>query len=148
MSLGIIAAYFGWNAAVIFTLNFIAIIPLAALMAFITEELAITVGDNIAALLNATCGNAIQLLFSIVALGHGLIGAVQASIIGSILSTLLLAMGMSFFFSGLLLRDENGLGAEQAFSATIVQTACSLLTVSTASLIIPTAVRFCCPYYY
>lgn len=77
---------------------------------------------------------------SIVALRDGQIEVVQASMLGSILSNLLLVMGMCFFFGGLLHRGEDGAGTEQVFSAAVAQTTCSLMTLSTASLVIPAAV--------
>lgn len=61
--------------------------------------------------------------------------------IGSILSNLLLVMGMCFFFGGIVnMRDENGLGTEQSFASITAQTTCSLMTLAAASMIIPGAV--------
>lgn len=60
--------------------------------------------------------------------------------LGSILSNLLLVMGMCFLFGGLVHRGENGAGTEQVFSAAVAQTTCSLMTLSSASLVIPAAV--------
>ncbi|KAK3181707.1 Vacuolar membrane antiporter [Lecanicillium sp. MT-2017a] len=59
--------------------------------------------------------------------------------LGSILSNLLLVMGMCFLFGGLKHRGVNGAGTEQVFSAAVAQTACSLMTLSSASLVIPAA---------
>lgn len=60
--------------------------------------------------------------------------------LGSILSNLLLVMGMCFFFGGLRHRGESGNGAEQTFSSAVAQSTCSLMTLSSASLVIPAAV--------
>lgn len=60
--LGIIAGALHWNQSVVFTLNFLAIIPLAALLAFATEELAVPLGQTIGGLMNATFGNAVELI--------------------------------------------------------------------------------------
>lgn len=60
--------------------------------------------------------------------------------LGSILSNLLLVMGMCFLFGGLVHRGQNGAGTEQTFSAAVAQTTCSLMTLSSASLVIPAAV--------
>lgn len=60
--LGIIAGALGWNATAVFILNFLAIIPLASLLAFATEELSVPLGQTIGGLLNATFGNAVELI--------------------------------------------------------------------------------------
>lgn len=82
----------------------------------------------------------IILQVSIVALKDGQIVVVQSSMLGSILSNLLLVMGMCFLFGGLVHRGTNGDGREQSFSAAVAQTTCSLMTLSSASLVIPAAV--------
>ncbi|CEJ91159.1 Putative Calcium/proton exchanger [[Torrubiella] hemipterigena] len=137
--LGIVAGRLGWSSTAVFTINFFAIIPLAAVLSFATEEISIPLGETMGGLLNATFGNAVELIVSIVALKDGQIEVVQASMLGSILSNLLLVMGMCFFFGGLVHRGRNGEGTEQVFSAAIAQTTCSLMTLSSASLIIPAA---------
>ena len=76
--------------------------------------------------------NAVELIVSILALRQKQVLIVQTSLIGSMLSNLLLVMGMCFFFGGL-----NRI--EQFFNVTVAQTASSLLSLSVASLIIPTA---------
>lgn len=68
---GIVAGALGWNDATVFTLNFFAIIPLASLLSFATEELAATMGQTLGGLMNATFGNAVEL---IVCLPHVLSG--------------------------------------------------------------------------
>ncbi len=60
--LGIIAGALKWNPTAVFILNFLAIIPLASLLAFATEELAVPLGQTIGGLLNATFGNAVELI--------------------------------------------------------------------------------------
>ena len=87
---GLIAGVLDWPAMAIFCLNFLAIIPLAALLSFATEELAATVGPAIGGLLNATFGNAIELIVSIIALMKDEFRLVQASILGSVLVNILL----------------------------------------------------------
>lgn len=93
--LGIIGGAIGWNANVVFILNFLAIVPLAALLSFATEELSAKLGQTIGGLLNATFGNAVELIVSIVALTQGQIRIVQSSMLGSILSNILL-VSLSF----------------------------------------------------
>ncbi|KAK2595426.1 Vacuolar calcium ion transporter [Conoideocrella luteorostrata] len=137
--IGIAAGALGWNSTAVFTINFFAIIPLAAVLSFATEEISIKLGETLGGLLNATFGNAVELIVSIVALKDGQIEVVQSSMLGSILSNLLLVMGMCFFFGGLVHRGRNGAGTEQAFSGAVAQTTCSLMTLSSASLVIPAA---------
>lgn len=60
--LGIISGALHWNPTVVFILNFFAIIPLASLLAFATEEVAVPLGQTIGGLLNATFGNAVELI--------------------------------------------------------------------------------------
>lgn len=62
--LGIISGALHWNPTVIFTLNFFAIIPLASLLSFATEELAVPLGQTLGGLMNATFGNAVELIVS------------------------------------------------------------------------------------
>lgn len=62
--LGIVAGALGWSDTVIFALNFLAIVPLAALLSFATEDLALHVGETLGGLLNATFGNAVELIVS------------------------------------------------------------------------------------
>lgn len=63
--LGIVSGMVGWSPTMIFCFNFMAIIPLASLLAFATEELAVPLGQTIGGLLNATFGNAVELIVSI-----------------------------------------------------------------------------------
>lgn len=88
--LGIVAGVMGWDPVTVFTLNFFAIIPLAALLSFATEELSASLGETIGGLMNATFGNAVELIVSIIALRNHQIRIVQASMLGSILSNILL----------------------------------------------------------
>ncbi len=84
---------------------------------------------------------------SIVALKQGQIEVVQASMLGSILSNLLLVMGMCFFLGGLYnMRDADGHGVEQSFASATAQTSCSMMALSSATLIIPAAVSFFLPF--
>ncbi|KAG2232472.1 calcium/proton exchanger [Thamnidium elegans] len=118
--------------SVVFSLNFIAIIPLAKLLGFATEEIALRCGSVIGSLLNATFGNAVELILALIALKQGMIRVVQASILGSILSNILLVLGCCFLF--------GGIGrSEQSFNATAAQTNTSLLALTTLSLLIPAA---------
>ncbi|KAI9790438.1 MAG: hypothetical protein M1816_005102 [Peltula sp. TS41687] len=128
--LGIVAGAVNWPPTVVFTLNFLAIIPLAALLSFATEELAAKLGQTIGGLLNATFGNAVELIVSIVALKRNEIRIVQASMLGSILSNSLLVLGCCFLL--------GGIGREkQSFNTTVASTMSSLMAVASISLVIP-----------
>ncbi|KIV86922.1 calcium/proton exchanger [Exophiala sideris] len=130
--IGIAVYYAKINPVAIFVINFIAIIPLAGMLSYATEEIALRVGEVLGGLLNASFGNAVELIVSIIALAKDQVLIVQTSLIGSMLSNLLLVMGMCFFFGGV-----NRM--EQAFNLTVAQTASSLLFLAVSSLIIPTA---------
>ncbi|RVX67616.1 hypothetical protein B0A52_08145 [Exophiala mesophila] len=129
---GIAVHYAGVNEVAVFVINFIAIIPLAAMLSYATEEIALRTGEVLGGLLNASFGNAVELIVSIIALAKDQVLIVQTSLIGSMLSNLLLVLGMCFFFGGI-----NRM--EQAFNMTVAQTAASLLFLAVSSLIIPTA---------
>lgn len=60
--IGIIAGETGWDPVVVFVLNFLAIIPLAAVLSFATEEISVNLGEALGGLLNATFGNAVELI--------------------------------------------------------------------------------------
>jgi Ca2+:H+ antiporter len=123
------------NPVAVFVVNFIAIVPLAGMLSFATEEIALRTGDTLGGLLNASFGNAVELIVSIIALVHGQVLIVQTSLIGSILSNLLLVLGMCFFFGGFN-------RVKQSFNVTVAQTASSLLFLAVSSLILPTAFAF------
>ncbi|KAK9452991.1 Sodium/calcium exchanger protein-domain-containing protein [Dipodascopsis uninucleata] len=131
---GIIVGALHASPVAVFTLNFLAIVPLAALLGFVTEELAKHVGQTIGGLLNATFGNAVELIVSVVALSKGEILIVQASMLGSILSNILLVLGCCFLFGGLYYQEQH-------FSNIVAQTMSSLMALATASLLIPAAFR-------
>lgn len=126
------ASHFVWNPTTTFILNFVAIVPLAKLLGFATEDIALRTGEVIGGLLNATFGNSIELIISIISLTQNLVIVVQASMLGSILSNILIVLGMSFFCGGLRYK-------EQKFNITAAQTSASLLFISVVSLLLPAA---------
>lgn len=129
-----------WDPTTVFVLNFLAIIPLAAVLSFATEEISRRLGETLGGLLNATFGNAVELIVSVIALRAGEIQVVQSSMLGSILSNLLLVLGMCFMLGGFFnMNDANGNGMEQSFQSVTAQTTCSLMALSSASLVIPAA---------
>jgi Ca2+:H+ antiporter len=109
----------------------VGLIPLAGLLGEATEELAIHTGPRIGGLLNATLGNAAELIITIVALNKGLVELVKASITGSILGNLLLILGASLLFGGV----KNGL---QTFDRRVTGLAATQMTLAIIALAIPT----------
>lgn len=116
----------------VFIINFFAIIPLAKILGYATEQLALHLGEALGGLLNATFGNAVELLVGILALVKGKIEIVQTSLVGSILSNLLLVGGCCFFFGGL----KNN---EQVFSEHAAQSYGSLLAMAILASLLPAA---------
>ncbi|HMN63234.1 MAG TPA: cation transporter, partial [Anaerolinea sp.] len=98
--LTILAEVLHLDSTLIFALSAIALIPLAGLIGDSTESLAIYTGPRIGGLLNATLGNAAELIITLVAIRAGLLDLVKASITGSILGNLLLVMGFSMVVGG------------------------------------------------
>ncbi|ORY64803.1 Sodium/calcium exchanger protein-domain-containing protein [Pseudomassariella vexata] len=131
---GIALNYVGADGKIVFAVNFIAIIPLAAMLSFATEEIALRTGETLGGLINATFGNAVELIVAVMALLKDEVPIVQTSLIGSILSNLLLVLGMCFFAGGVNRRV-------QFFNKTVAQTATSLLALAAASVIVPTVFR-------
>mmetsp|Transcript_2044 Transcript_2044/g.4537 ORF Transcript_2044/g.4537 Transcript_2044/m.4537 type:complete len:467 (+) Transcript_2044:74-1474(+) len=101
LPLGIVSGIRGWGDAWTFWLNIIGIIPLAKFLGDATEELAAAIhNDTLSGLLNATLGNAVEMIITVQTLRKGLLGIVRTTLLGSILSNLLLVLGTSFFLGG------------------------------------------------
>lgn len=96
-----------WPSIMLFVIYCLTIIALASYMGRATESLAIVTGPRIGGLLNATFGNAVELIISIFALKAGLIGVVLASLTGSVLGNLLLVAGLSFFIGGIKFKRQK-----------------------------------------
>ena len=94
-----------WGEVLLFITSALAVVPLAGLMGESTEALAEKTGPRLGGLLNATLGNAAELIITLFAISAGLIDLVKASIIGSVLGNLLLVLGASILVGGL----KNGL---------------------------------------
>lgn len=86
---------FQWGDGIVFVTSILSIVPLAILLSTATEELSLTLGPSIGALLNALFGNATELIIAIAALRAGLVDIVKASITGTVMANLLLALGLS-----------------------------------------------------
>ena len=110
----------------------VAIIPIASLIVAATEHIASRTGDAVGGLLNATFGNAPELIIAVVALKAGLFDMVRASLIGAILANLLLALGVAFFLGGLRYHNqEYNPGATRLYS--------SMMLIAVVSLVVPSA---------
>ncbi|MBL8201593.1 MAG: calcium/proton exchanger [Chromatiales bacterium] len=111
------------EAPLVFFAAALSIVPIAALLVHATEQLAVRTGDAVGGLLNATFGNAPELIIAIVALKAGLMQMVLASIIGAVLANLLLALGLAFFLGGLKKHDqEYNAGAARVYSSIMLIT--------------------------
>ena len=115
---------------VVFATSAAAIIPLAALMGRATERLAERLGEGVGGLLNATFGNAAELIIAIVALRAGLHDLVKASITGSIIGNILLVFGLSALYGGLKYQTQR-------FNATAASLGATMLVLSAIGLVIP-----------
>jgi Ca2+:H+ antiporter len=114
----------------VFITSALAIIPLAGLMGRATEQLAEELGEGIGGLLNATFGNAAELIIAIVALRAGLYDLVKASITGSIIGNILLVFGASALYGGIRYRSQK-------FNATAASLGATLLVLSAIGLVVP-----------
>jgi Ca2+:H+ antiporter len=109
LPISVAAHFLDWGSSIVFITSGLAIIPLAAWMGTATEEITVVLGPNLGGLLNATFGNATELIIGIVALNAGLIDVVKASITGSIIGNLLLVMGLSMFLGGLRFKEQGAI---------------------------------------
>jgi len=133
--ISIAANFLEWDSTVIFITAGLAIVPLAAYMGSATEEISLVTGQTIGGLLNATFGNATELILAYVALSEGLISVVKATITGSIIGNLLLVMGVSMFLGGLRYK-------EQTFKPITARLNASSMNLAVVALLLPTALDF------
>nr|WP_295973752.1 calcium/proton exchanger [uncultured Bacillus sp.] len=105
--LSVIGTMMHWSSILLFVIYCLTIIALASYMGRATESLAVVAGPRIGGLLNATFGNAVELIISIFSLKAGLIGVVLASLTGSVLGNLLLVAGLSFFIGGVKYKRQS-----------------------------------------
>jgi Ca2+:H+ antiporter len=129
--LAVLAEFALHNPVLVFVLSALALIPLAGLLGEATEELAIHTGPRIGGLLNATLGNAAELIITIVALQAGKFELIKASLTGSIIGNLLLILGFALLMGGL----RNGI---QRFDQGLTGMAASMMFLAVIGLLIPT----------
>jgi Ca2+:H+ antiporter len=130
LPLAVLASLLGWNAVFTFVSACVGLVPLAGLIGEATESLAAVTGPRIGGLLNATLGNAAELIITIVAIQGGYLELVKASITGSIIGNLLLVMGFSILLGGL----KNG---TQRFSRAHAATNATMLVLAVVALTVP-----------
>jgi Ca2+:H+ antiporter len=118
----------------VFAASAIAILPLAGWMGKATEQLAERMGEGVGGLLNATFGNAAELIIGIAALRAGLYDVVKASIAGSILGNILLVLGAAMLAGGLR-------HSEQHYNASGGRSQATMLMLAAIALVIPAAYR-------
>jgi Ca2+:H+ antiporter len=121
-------------APTIFFSAALAIIPIAALIVRATEQIATRTGDAVGGLLNATFGNAPELIISLAALKAGYVQMVRAALVGGILANLLLALGAAFLLGGFRHHDQRfNPAAARAYSTMMFLAAVSLAVPSAFS---------------
>jgi len=110
----------------------LAIVPIASMIVQATEQIAMRTGDAVGGLLNATFGNAPELIIALVALRAGYLDMVRASLIGAILANLLLALGVSFLLGGIRYHDQR-------FNPTAARTYSTMMLLAAVSMGVPSS---------
>ena len=121
----------GISPTALFVCSALGIIPVAGWIGRATEALAFRVGEGLGGLLNATFGNAAELIIAGIALSKGLTNVVKASLTGSIIGNVLLVLGLSILLGGTKYK-------EQRFNGTAARTSVISLSLAAIGLIIPT----------
>jgi Ca2+:H+ antiporter len=123
------------SPTMLFFFSCISIIPLAGWLGKATEHLAEKTGEGIGGLLNATFGNAAELIIALMALQAGLYDVVKASITGSIIGNILLVLGASFLAGGLKYKTQR-------FNAGGARSLSTMLTLASIGLIAPAVFHY------
>lgn len=130
LPLSALAERLHWGDGAVFVLAVLAILPLAVWLSTATEELSLALGPNIGALLNALFGNATELIIALTALKAGLVVIVKASITGTVMANLLLALGLSMLVGGIGRK-------EQTFQPVVARVNGSAMTLAVLAILIP-----------
>lgn len=125
---------FHFSEAMVFFLSCLAILPLAGLLGEATEQVAFHTNETLGGLLNATFGNATELIVAYFALKKGLLEVVQVSLLGSILSNTLLVLGCSCLAVGIRQTQAK-------FNLVAAQANTTLLQIAILGLVVPTAME-------
>lgn len=129
--IAIVTSLVHFDAWLVFVSAALGIIPLAGILGRATEELALHAGPRVGGLLNATLGNAAELIITIFAIKEGLLELAKASITGSILGNVLLILGMSILYGGLRHGTQRFDRSQAGLNAT-------MMTLAIIALVIPT----------
>ena len=132
--LGILCHTFNFGDGPAFAFALLALCPLAERLGYVTEEMAKHTSQTIGGLLNATFGNATEMIVSVFALRDGLLRVVQLSLVGSIFSNMLLVLGCAFFAGGVK-------WPEQRFNKNGAMTNSSLLCLAVMGVTLPNALH-------
>ena len=130
LPVAIIGEVMGLPAPMLFAFSSLAIIPLAGLMGKSTDVIACFCGQKIGGLLNATFGNATELIIAFVAMKAGMFDVVKASLAGSVIGNILLVLGMSMLCGGLKFKIQK-------FNRNSINITCSMLFLAVLGLAIP-----------
>ncbi|MEB3260798.1 MAG: calcium/proton exchanger [Cyanobacteriota bacterium] len=128
--LSVVADRLGLGEGVVFATSAVAILPLAVWLSTATEELALALGPSIGALLNAFFGNATELIIALTALRAGLVEIVKASITGTVVANLLLALGLSMLVGGIGRQ-------EQRFQPVVARVNGTAMSLAVLAILIP-----------
>ncbi|CAI0410491.1 unnamed protein product [Linum tenue] len=131
--LAIFINYYTADPGWVFFLSLLGITPLAERLGYATEQIAYYTGPTVGGLLNATFGNATEMIVSIYALKSGMVRVVQQSLLGSILSNLLMVLGCAFFIGGIVHREKK----VQVFNKAAAVVDSGLLLVAVMGIMIP-----------
>jgi Ca2+:H+ antiporter len=133
--LSVAAEFLHWSPLAIFVTAGLGIVPLAAWMGTATEEIAVVAGPTLGGLLNATFGNATELIIAIIALRAGLVDVVKASLTGSIIGNLLLVLGLAMLLGGVRFK-------EQSFQPDAARMNASAMNLAVIAILLPTAAQY------
>ncbi|RWR95806.1 vacuolar cation/proton exchanger 3-like protein [Cinnamomum micranthum f. kanehirae] len=135
--LAVVLHYVTGNHGLVFFFSMLGIAPLAERLGFATEQLACYTGPTVGGLLNATFGNATEMIISIYALKRGMIRVVQQSLLGSILSNMLLVLGCAFFCGGVIRYKKD-----QFFNKATAVVNSGLLLMAVMGIMFPAVLHF------
>lgn len=134
----VVLHFLGTSGVWVFVASGVAIIPLAGLMGRATESLADRLGPGVGGLLNATFGNAAEMIIALFALANGKAELVKASITGSIIGNILLVLGLAALLGGV--RHPR-----QTFNRTAAGLGATLLALASVGLIVPAVYFYLLP---
>ena len=130
LPVAVIGKFVGFSEPILFACSALAIIPMAGLMGKSTDVISCYTGQRIGGLLNATFGNATELIIAFVAMKAGLFDVVKASLAGSVIGNILLVLGMSMLAGGIKHKTQR-------FSRLSLNNTASMLLFAVLGLSIP-----------